>query len=445
MDRVHGLYGLPIPVWLKARPHRLQPSRRIIKTPEPFRRRRIFTWSILAMPMMARAMFARLAMSITQETSIADRDERERRTKIFLCGDVMIGRGIDQVLPHPSDPTLHESHVQSAIDYVQLAEKANGPIRMPVDFAYVWGDALAGFKRRRPDLRLINLETAITRSETFEAKGINYRMSPDNLPCLTAAGIDVCGLANNHVLDWGQPGLTDALDQLHSAGIKTVGAGRTIYEARDPVIMRIGARGRVLAFAAALASSGVSADWAASVKRSGVWWFEDLSSTAIDSVRQQVRAFKQPGDIAILSLHWGENWGYEIDKREIDFARALVDQAGIDIVHGHSSHHPKAIEIYKGRPIFYGCGDLLNDYEGIRGYQEFRGDLSLMYFVTMDHSSSQLAKLTLVPMQIKHFRLNHAPKADAAWLHHVLNRESAQFDVSFRSNLDGSLTWATVC
>ncbi|MGI9433291.1 MAG: CapA family protein [Geminicoccaceae bacterium] len=384
-------------------------------------------------------------MSIARATKAADGGHGTQWTKIFLCGDMMTGRGIDQILPHPADPTLHEPYVRSAIDDVRLAEEANGPIPKPVDVAYVWGDALDEFERRRPDLRLINLETAITSSKAFEAKAINYRMSPGNLPCLTIAYIDVCSLANNHVLDWGRAGLTDTLDLLRRGGIGSVGAGRTIYEARDPAIVRFGECGRVLIFAAALESGGTPADWAARVDRSGLWWLKDLSAAAISVVRRHVRAFKQAGDVAILSLHWGENWGYDIADREIAFAHALVDEAGIDVVHGHSSHHPKAIEIYKGRPIFYGCGDFLNDYEGIRGHRAFRGDLSLMYFVTMDHESGRLVELALVPMQIRQFRLNHVSSADAAWLHRRLARECARFNVGFRLNPDGSLTWTTVC
>ena len=81
--------------------------------------------------------------------------------RLFLCGDVMTGRGIDQVLPHPSDPLLHEGYASSALRYVELAERANGPIPRPVDFAYVWGDALTELERRRPDVRIVNLETAV--------------------------------------------------------------------------------------------------------------------------------------------------------------------------------------------------------------------------------------------------------------------------------------------
>ena len=86
---------------------------------------------------------------------------------LFLCGDVMLGGGIDQVLPHPSDAHLHEPYVKTALDYVALAVKANGPIPAPVDFAYIWGDALEVFARLAPDVRIINLETAKALGITF--------------------------------------------------------------------------------------------------------------------------------------------------------------------------------------------------------------------------------------------------------------------------------------
>ncbi|HEY3146719.1 MAG TPA: hypothetical protein VGJ75_10225, partial [Dongiaceae bacterium] len=53
---------------------------------------------------------------------------------LFLCGDVMIGRGIDQILPHPGDPQIREPYVISAAYYVRLAEAATGAIPAPVPF-----------------------------------------------------------------------------------------------------------------------------------------------------------------------------------------------------------------------------------------------------------------------------------------------------------------------
>ena len=85
----------------------------------------------------------------------------------------MTGRGIDQILQYPSHPELHETFVRSAVDYVHLAEKAHGPVPRRVTPGYVWGAALEEFDRYSPDLRIINLETAIASSDEYLPKGIN--------------------------------------------------------------------------------------------------------------------------------------------------------------------------------------------------------------------------------------------------------------------------------
>ena len=146
---------------------------------------------------------------------------------LFLAGDVMTGRGIDQILPHPGDDRLHEDYVKSALEYVHLAERAHGPVHKPVAFDYIWGEALSELDRRKPDARIVNLETAVTHCTAYEAKGINYKMSPANVPVITAAGIDCCVLANNHVLDWGRAGLIETLSTLELAGVHCAGACRS--------------------------------------------------------------------------------------------------------------------------------------------------------------------------------------------------------------------------
>src|SRR2546428_1589214 len=152
--------------------------------------------------------------------------------RMFLCGDVMTGRGIDQVLPHPGDPALYESYIRDAREYVQLAEIAHGPIPRPVDFAYIWGDALEEMAPPRTDARIINLETAVTESEDYcPDKPVLYRMRPRNIGCLTAAHISCCALANNHMLDWENEGLQETLRTLDAAGIAHAGAGRDAPEA----------------------------------------------------------------------------------------------------------------------------------------------------------------------------------------------------------------------
>src|SRR5215471_728893 len=149
----------------------------------------------------------------------------------------MIGRGIDQILAHPSRPRLYEDYVDSARDYVGMAESRNGPIPRRVKPSYIWGEALEVLDRVQPDLRIITLETSITISEGAERKGINYRMHPRNVVCLTAARIHCCVLANNHILDWGRAGLADTLRALRDAKIHIAGAGEDLAQAQRPAVM----------------------------------------------------------------------------------------------------------------------------------------------------------------------------------------------------------------
>lgn len=344
---------------------------------------------------------------------------------LFLCGDVMTGRGIDQVLPYPSDPQIYESYMTSAQGYVKIAEDASGPIPKPVDFAYIWGDALEELRRTNPDVRILNLETAVTASKDYWAgKGINYRMHPRNIPCITAAEIDCCVLANNHVLDWGYAGLTETLTTLAGANLKAAGAGRDLLEAEAPAIIEVAGKGRVLVFGFGDESSGIPWLWGARSNRPGVNLLPDLSECTVRRIATQISGLKQKGDWVVASIHWGGNWGYEVLSAQREFAHRLIDQAHVDVVHGHSSHHPKGVELYQGKPILYGCGDFLNDYEGISGYEQFRGDLALMYFVTMDFATGKLVSLIMTPMQIRRFRLSYAHPDDVRWLQQVLDRES---------------------
>lgn len=359
---------------------------------------------------------------------------------LFLCGDVMTGRGIDQVLPHPGNPRIYESYMTSAKGYVTLAEEVNGPIPKPVDFAYIWGDALEELRRTKPDVRIINLETAVTASPEFwRGKGINYRMQPRNIPCISAAKIDCCVLANNHVLDWGYAGLTETLATLAGAKLKAAGAGRNLSEAEAPAIIEVAGKGRVLVFGFGDESSGIPGLWGARNNRPGVNLLPDLSGDTVRRIAKRISGLKQKGDWVVASIHWGGNWGYGVSSAQREFAHRLIDLAQVDVVHGHSSHHPKGIEVYKGKPILFGCGDFLNDYEGISGYEEFRGDLALMYFVTLDLATGKLVSLTMTPMQIKRFRLNYAHPDDVRWLQQVMDRESRSQGARIESVNEGRL------
>jgi poly-gamma-glutamate synthesis protein (capsule biosynthesis protein) len=346
---------------------------------------------------------------------------------LFLAGDVMTGRGVDQVLPHPGDPRLYESYAKSACDYVELAERANGPIARPLAFGDIWGDALAELERRRPDARIVNLETAVTQSTEPEPKGINYKMSPANVGAITAGGIDCCVLANNHVLDWGPVGLIETLTTLEQAGVRCAGAGRDQTSAAAPAILPVACKARVLVYALASPTSGVPAAWAATARKAGVNLLPSFSEARAQVITSEIHAAKGPGDIVVLSIHWGPNWGYDIPDEQVAFAHRLIDSGAADVIHGHSSHHVKGIEVYREKLILYGCGDFIDDYEGISGYEEYRDDLVLMCFPMVRCADGTLGGLDMVPLQIRNMRLHRASPADASWLADTLSRECKKF------------------
>lgn len=359
--------------------------------------------------------------------------------RLFLCGDVMIGRGVDQILPSPCPPKLYEEYISSAEDYVRLAEAASGPIPRPVDLSYIWGDAPAELRTQAPDASIVNLETSVTRSETAEAKAINYRVSPQNAECLRAMRIDCCALANNHVLDWGPSGLAETLDTLKRLGVAFAGAGRAIDEAQRPAILDIPLKGRVVVLSFALPDSGTPLGWAATRFSPGVNLLPDLSQESAALACDWARSAARPGDVLAVSIHWGANWGYRVSKAQRQFAHRLIDEGGASVIHGHSSHHPKGIEVYRNRLILYGCGDFLNDYEGIGGFENYRGDLALMYFAHIDAASGELRQLRLMPLHMRRLRLERAANADAKWLANRLDRECAPFGVRVRQETDGAL------
>ena len=358
---------------------------------------------------------------------------------IAWMGDAMLGRGVDQILPHPSDPVLYERLAGSAKDYLRLAQRASGSFATPVGLGYIWGDAIADLATPVAALRIVNLETSITTSATPAAKDVLYRMHPANAACLRELPVDCCVLANNHVLDWGRAGLRETLRSLDALGIAHAGAGRSACEAAAPAILPIAPTARVLVYGYGLASSGIPEPWRARHARAGIQRLEP-STAALERIARRVRAQRLPGDLVVASVHWGGNWGYPIEPEQRELAHALIDVAGFDLVHGHSSHHAKGIEIHRGRLILHGCGDFINDYEGLGGRTDCRADLAVAYLARCRLADGTLSALTLFPYRIRRMRLQRADGAEREALRSILDRESAPLGTHVGIGADGQLT-----
>ena len=352
--------------------------------------------------------------------------------KLFLAGDVMTGRGIDQAFPVSVDPVLYEPYVKDAREYLLLAERESGEIETPFSFEYIWGEALEVWKEEDPDLKLVNLETSITTNdEPWPDKGINYRMHPENVEILSVAGIDHVSLANNHTLDWRRPGLLETITTLDAADIAFSGAGSDAEEAAEPSVFET-EKGRVLVFSYGSPSSGIPPVWAATPEIPGVNLLGRLDDEKINNIRQQVERYADAGDLVVFSVHWGANWGYDLAEVQRDFAHKLLDETEVDVIFGHSSHHPLGIEVYNDKLIIYGAGDFINDYEGIGGHEEYRGELTMMYFPEFEVATGKLLSLKMIPMEIEKLQLQRAKNKDVKWLRKVLDREGKKLGTGVR-------------
>ena len=188
---------------------------------------------------------------------------------------------------------------------MELAERVNGAIPRPVEFDYIWGDALVELDPcRRRSAHHQSRDERHSSEDYWRDKEIHYRMHPRNINCITAAGIECCCLANNHVLDWGYDGLAETLRTLDAAGIAHTGAGRDAVEAAAPAVLEVPGKGRVLVFSYASPTSGVPWKWAATARRPGVNFLDDTSKKTARHIGREMRGFNRPCDVIVASIHW---------------------------------------------------------------------------------------------------------------------------------------------
>ncbi len=338
-----------------------------------------------------------------------------RMLRLALAGDLMLARGVDRIQRTSAPSELREPVVTHAERHVELAERKTGPIPRRVPPEYVWGDARELLDCRDVDLCVVNLETSITAGGEFaREKSIHYRMHPDNIAILPAGRVDCVGLANNHVLDFGPMGLSHTLGHLTGAGIAASGAGPDLRTAMLPATVG----GACTVVSIVLPDAGAPEAWRATETSpgggtSGVYW-----APRPEALPAAVRASLEVGAVApmrkdrsmpiVLSVHWGSNWGYDIPWAHRNAAKALVEEGLVDLIFDHSSHHAKGVEVIDGVPVIYGAGDLINDYEGIVGHEQYRPDIVLLYVAEFE--GCRVERLAVVPFCIERFRLRRLPE-----------------------------------
>jgi poly-gamma-glutamate capsule biosynthesis protein CapA/YwtB (metallophosphatase superfamily) len=400
-----------------------------------------------------------LSMNLSKAFSTMSNSPSSKNLRVvFNGGDNMLGRAVQLSFPVQAPGEEHITDSCPGYHYLHMCLHPSGHPDGDLSLAeireqnkqgnYLWKD----YRKLRidppPDVRLLNVESHITRSidkpDLPLWKGIRYHTHVDNLDTMIrpyaetthggeSASPVVLSLANNHVIDYGRTALdTETLPaikklQADMANVSTVGIGGSWLDASKPAEFKC-SNTNVQVFAVSSGCSGTPTSWWANDEgKSGLVGIPALVSKeaitdAVEIVKRAIESHPCPEDkLRILSVHMGPNWALKgEDEKDIacrrDFAHKVIDDCDVDIVYGHSSHHMRGMEVYKGKLILYGTGDIINDYEGFenRGEDKYNR-LGGIFIADIDAGSGNLRQLQIVPMFMNRLRLERYKKGSQLW------------------------------
>ena len=425
---------------------------------------------------------------------------KPKQYTLLLLGDLQLGRLIDALLPTSIARQSPHTDPENAAETVDKYFLPRHRELREYGYASPWGNWLdilrtvrrdgEGRRQGGVDLVLANLETALTVGERkWEGKVFNYRSHPQNVNVLLEAGFrgaihdeggqrrtaatgdgdDVqssqrtleegygkqrrngargyVSLANNHTLDWSISGLHETIRTLDDAGIAYAGAGRDAAEAARPAVLILGgaAKGEREWEVHCWSFSDHPSDWS-------VPGFNliDYTPQSREIMRKQILAqhpapndHKRQVGLKVVSLHWGPNYRWSPSPAQISLAHYLIDECGIDIIHGHSAHHIQGVEIYKGKLIIYGCGDFVDDYAVVAPGREgeWRNDLSGGWRVSVGEREGgeglRVRRLEVVPNRIKLFQAERleVEDEDHEWVQRKVRKLCKEFGTKVEDEL----------
>jgi len=232
------------------------------------------------------------------------------------------------------------------------------------------------------DIIFGNLETVLSNRGFQVQKRVPLQANPDKIIYLKNAGFDIVNLANNHITDYGEPGLLDTISILKQKDIKFIGAGANIKDALKPVIferneLKIG----FLGFTSVGAIAKEKSSGCAPLNK-------ELIIKCISELRKKV-------DILIISLHWGIEYVFYPSPQQQKLARTLIDN-GADLIIGHHPHVIQGIEEYQDKLIIYSLGNCNFGVEQDKNYEG--ADIGIA--VSVELSKDKIPKYELLPVEI---------------------------------------------
>lgn len=377
---------------------------------------------------------------------------------VIQGGDNMLGRAVQLTLPAQSPGDAEVTDSMPAQWYLAQALRGTNALELAsireanANGSYLWGDLLSRKANSQAALtdtsgsdtvRLLNLETAVTRTisnpDVPTAK-ICYHLHCDNLaPVLSAVQAPherlLVVLANNHAMDFGRQAFEEetvpVLEAL-SSQFQFAGVGRNLDDVQRSVDTPLwGAKVLLRTVALTTHCSGTMPDWQATPTRPGLLVAPAITSSfsadvAFNMIRRafesrQSNSSCELKEVRLVSIHWGPNWAYRsvVDGLHQGFrsylAHRLIDELGVDIIYGHSSHHIRGIEVYRSKLVFYGAGDFVNDYEGFANPgDEAYCMFGALFQVDLDDDAN-LFQIRAVPTFMDRLRLKRLRRTSAVW------------------------------
>jgi poly-gamma-glutamate capsule biosynthesis protein CapA/YwtB (metallophosphatase superfamily) len=249
---------------------------------------------------------------------------------------------------------------------------------------------------KQGDITFAQLEGNLAEHGSPQGGFANVMLAPrSSVSALTSAGINVMSVASNHSGDYGPEALLESLDWLRQHDIQPVGAGANLDAAREPVIFeRNGMKVAFLAYVSVVPwghEAGPKRPGSAPMRVNTYYRQMDWQPGTpplivtvpepedVANMEEDVRKVRGKADYVIVSLHWGiHNTPIQLADYEPVVGRAAID-AGADMVLGHHAHILKAIEFYKGKPIFYCLGDFSVATKYREGYEDYQHTVDKVY------------------------------------------------------------------
>jgi len=227
-----------------------------------------------------------------------------------------------------------------------------------------------------------NLETVLSIRGNPIEKRVPLRVNPEKIHYLKDARFSIVNIANNHIMDYGEEGLSDTIDVLRKSSIRFIGAGRNIKEAIKPeLIKKNGLRIGFIGFT----SAGIIA------KEESI----GCAPLAKEFILNSISELRKKVDILVISLHWGIEYIFYPSPEQQNLARLLIDK-GADLIIGHHPHVIQGIEEYKNKLIIYSLG---NCNFGVDQDKNYKGaDIGII--TSVNFSKKCITEYKLIPIVI---------------------------------------------